>query len=191
MIAKGLDFPNITLVGVLTADTTLNLSDFRAAEKTFQLLTQVSGRAGRHDKPGEVFIQTYSPEHYAVQFAKNHSYEPFYRQEMMGRKQYEYPPFYYVTLIQFTHEDLMTVADYAGKTVHWLRQRLSRESVVIGPTAAAINRVNNRYRYQCLIKYKKEIGLTETLQQLIKMYRTEWLKTGLLMSIDMDPSTIM
>ncbi|MFC4409266.1 primosomal protein N' [Chungangia koreensis] len=191
MIAKGLDFPNITLVGVLTADTTLNLSDFRAAEKTFQLLTQVSGRAGRHDKPGEVFIQTYSPEHYAIQHAKNHSYEPFYRQEMMARKQYEYPPFYYLTLIQFSHEDLMKVSEYAGKTVEWLRQRLSDQSAVIGPTAAAISRVNNRYRYQCLIKYKKEIGLTETLQQLIKMYRTEWLKTGLYMTIDMDPSTIM
>lgn len=191
MIAKGLDFPNITLVGVLTADTTLNLSDFRAGEKTFQLMTQVSGRAGRHDKPGEVFIQTYSPDHYAIQFAKNHSYEPFYRQEMIVRKQYEYPPFYYLTLIQFSHEDLLSVSDYAAKTVDWLRHRLSDQSAVIGPTAAAISRVNNRYRYQCLIKYKKEIGLTETLQQLIKMYRTEWLKTGLYMSIDMDPSTIM
>ena len=78
MIAKGLDFPNITLVGVLAADTTLHLADFRAAEKTFQLMTQVSGRAGRHELPGEVFIQTYSPEHYAIELAKEQHYEPFY-----------------------------------------------------------------------------------------------------------------
>ena len=88
MIAKGLDFPNITLVGVLAADTTLHLADFRAAEKTFQLMTQVSGRAGRHELPGEVFIQTYSPEHYAIELAKAQHYEPFYKMEMAARRQY-------------------------------------------------------------------------------------------------------
>ena len=115
MIAKGLDFPNITLVGVLSADTTLHLSDFRAAEKTFQLLTQVSGRAGRHDKKGEVYIQTYTPEHYAIQLSKSQLYEPFYQQEMTVRRQYGYPPYYFVALIQFSHEDVMKVAEYAGK----------------------------------------------------------------------------
>ena len=85
MIAKGLDFPNITLVGVLNADTTLHLADFRASEKTFQLMTQVSGRAGRHQKEGVVFIQTYTPEHYAIEFSKNQLYEPFYKNEMMMR----------------------------------------------------------------------------------------------------------
>ena len=191
MIAKGLDFPNITLVGVLSADTTLHLADFRAAEKTFQLLTQVSGRAGRHDKEGKVIVQTYTPEHYAIQFAQNHDFVPFYNQEMMNRKQYAYPPFTYVVLIQFTHEDVLMTAEYAHKAANWLRENLSDTTDIIGPSASSISRVQNRYRYQCLIKYKKEPTLPEVLQQLTRMYRTDWMKKGLLMSIDLNPSSIM
>ncbi|WP_262172882.1 primosomal protein N' [Saccharococcus sp. Marseille-Q5394] len=190
MIAKGLDFPNITLVGVLAADTTLHLADFRAAEKTFQLMTQVSGRAGRHELAGEVFIQTYSPEHYAIELAKTQHYEPFYNLEMSARKQYGYPPFFFITLVQFSHEDLLKVADFAEKGTRYLKSSLSPDTVIIGPAAAAISRVNNRYRYQCLIKYKKEPKLIETLQQLIRMYRTNWMKEGLLMSVDVDPTSI-
>ena len=191
MIAKGLDFPNITLVGVLSADTTLHLADFRAAEKTFQLLTQVSGRAGRHDKEGKVIVQTYTPEHYAIQFAQNHDFVPFYNQEMMNRKQYAYPPFTYVVLIQFTHEDVLMTAEYAHKAANWLRENLSDTTDIIGPSASSISRVQNRYRYQCLIKYKQEPTLPEVLQQLTRMYRTDWMKKGLLMSIDLNPSSIM
>ena len=190
MIAKGLDFPNITLVGVLAADTTLHLADFRAAEKTFQLLTQVSGRAGRHELAGEVFIQTYTPEHYAIELAKTQHFETFYHMEMAARRQYGYPPFFYITLIQFSHEDLMKVIDYADKGATFIKGALSPDTFIIGPAAAAISRVNNRYRYQCLIKYKKEPKLIDTLQQLIKMYRTNWMKDGLLMSVDVDPSSI-
>lgn len=190
MIAKGLDFPNITLVGVLAADTTLHLADFRAAEKTFQLLTQVSGRAGRHELEGEVFIQTYTPAHYAIELAKAQKYEPFYNMEMSNRKQYGYPPFYFIVNVQFSHEDLMKVVSYAEKATRFLREELSPESVVIGPTASAISRVNNRYRYQCLVKYKKEPKLTETLQALIRFYRTDWIKDGLLLSVDKSPVVI-
>ena len=86
MIAKGLDFPNVTLVGVLSADTMLHLPDFRSSEKTFQLLTQVSGRAGRHELAGEVIIQTYTPEHYSIELAGEHDFDRFYQQEMMIRK---------------------------------------------------------------------------------------------------------
>ena len=191
MIAKGLDFPNITLVGVLSADTTLHLADFRAAEKTFQLLTQVSGRAGRHDKKGEVVVQTYTPEHYAIQFAKYHDFIAFYNQEMMNRKQFAYPPFTFVVLIQITHEDVLMTAEYAHKAANWLRENLSNTAEIIGPTASSISRVQNRYRYQCLIKYKKEPMLPDVLQQLIRIYRTDWLKKGILMSIDLNPSSIM
>ena len=99
MIAKGLDFPNITLVGVLSADTMLHLPDFRSSEKTFQLLTQVSGRAGRHELAGEVVIQTYSPEHYSIELAGQQDYDQFYQKEMMIRKIHRYPPFYYLALI--------------------------------------------------------------------------------------------
>ncbi|WJY28787.1 MULTISPECIES: primosomal protein N' [Sporosarcina] len=190
MIAKGLDFPNITLVGVLAADTTLHLADFRAAEKTFQLLTQVSGRAGRHELEGEVFIQTYTPEHYAIELSKAQLYEPFYAMEMGARKQFGYPPFYYIVNIQFSHENLLKVVEYAEKAARFLTERLSPESVLIGPTASAVSRVNNRYRYQCLIKYKKEPKLTETLQALIRHYRTGWIKDGLLLSVDKSPVVI-
>ena len=190
MIAKGLDFPNITLVGVLAADTTLHLADFRAAEKTFQLMTQVSGRAGRHDLPGEVFIQTYTPEHYAIELSIDQHYEPFYALEMATRRQFGYPPYYFITLIQFVHEDLLKVADFADKGARFLKDNISSSTICIGPTAAAISRVNNRYRYQCLLKYKKEPKLIETLQQLNKIYRTEWIKSGLTMTIDVDPVSI-
>ncbi len=103
MIAKGLDFPNVTLVGVLNADTSLNLPDFRASEKTFQLLTQVAGRAGRAHKPGEVLIQTYNPDHYAIQLAKQQDFEAFYRYEMAIRRQMAYPPYYFTVGITLSH----------------------------------------------------------------------------------------
>ncbi|ANU22857.1 primosomal protein N' [Planococcus donghaensis] len=191
MIAKGLDFPNITLVGVLSADTTLHLPDFRAAEKTYQLLTQVSGRAGRGVLPGTVFVQSYTPEHYAITLAKDQLYEPFYEQEMAMRRASGYPPYYFVVNIQFTHEDLMTVAEYADQTVRYLKGQLSPNTLIIGPSASLISRVNNRYRYQCLIKYKKESKLIDTMQQLIKIHRTEWLKKGATLSIDMNPTSVM
>lgn len=191
MIAKGLDFPNITLVGVLSADTTLHLPDFRAAEKTYQLLTQVSGRAGRDVLPGTVYVQSYTPDHYAITLAKDQLYEPFYEQEMAMRRASGYPPYYYVVNIQFTHEDLMTVAEYADQTVRYLKSQLSSHTLIIGPSASLIARVNNRYRYQCLIKYKKEPKLIDTMQQLMKIHRTEWLKKGATLSIDMNPTSVM
>src|SRR5690606_35617727 len=105
MIAKGLDFKNVTLVGVLAADSMLHLADFRSAEKTFQLITQVSGRAGRHELAGEVVVQTYTPEHYSIQYASRYDYTSFFYQEMKLRKTYRYPPYYYLVLIQLTHEN--------------------------------------------------------------------------------------
>jgi len=190
MIAKGLDFPNITLVGVLSADTSLHLPDYRAAERTFQLLTQVSGRAGRHNKPGEVVIQTYTPEHYAIELAKVQDYEPFYEREMFLRRRSGYPPYYFVALIQISHEDVMMAAEYAGRAADWLRGNLSPQVSIIGPTVASISRLQNRYRYQCLIKYKIEPNLIPVLQRLLAMYRAEWIKQGILMTVDLDPSTI-
>ncbi|MBB5178950.1 primosomal protein N' (replication factor Y) [Planomicrobium koreense] len=191
MIAKGLDFPNITLVGVLSADTTLHLPDFRAAEKTYQLLTQVSGRAGRDKLPGTVFVQSYTPDHYAITLAKDQLYEPFFEQEMAMRRASGYPPYYYVVNVQFTHEDLMTVAGYADQSVRFLQSQLSQSTLIIGPSASLIARVNNRYRYQCLIKYKKEPKLADVMQQLIKIYRSEWIKKGATLSIDMNPTSVM
>ena len=190
MIAKGLDFPDITLVGVLSADTSLHLPDYRSAERTFQLLTQVSGRAGRHDKAGEVIVQTYTPEHYAIELSKEQLYEPFYEREMHVRRQANYPPYYYLALVQVSHEDVMMAAEYAARATEYLRANLSFNVSIIGPTTASISRLQNRYRYQCLIKYKIEPNLIPVLLQLIKLYRSEWMKKGIQLTIDLDPSMI-
>ncbi|MDP4105098.1 MAG: primosomal protein N' [Bacillota bacterium] len=190
MIAKGLDFPNITLVGVLSADTMLHLPDFRSSEKTFQLLTQVSGRAGRHELPGEVVIQTYTPEHYSIEYSGKQDYDLFYNQEMMLRKIHKYPPFYYLSLITVSHEQLMTAVSVTEKIVQYVRSRLSNETVVLGPVASPIPRINNRYRYQCLIKYKREPNLTETLKNILDQYQKE-VATGLQVSVDTNPYILM
>jgi primosomal protein N' (replication factor Y) (superfamily II helicase) len=190
MIAKGLDFPNITLVGVLSADTMLHLPDFRSSEKTFQLLTQVSGRAGRHELPGEVIIQTYTPEHYSVELAGTQDYDRFYQQEMMMRKARHYPPYYYLALITISHEQLITVVSATEKIAAFVRSRISNHAVVLGPAASPIPRINNRYRYHCLIKYKREPELNQTLRMILDQYQADP-KSGLLVSIDVNPYILM
>ncbi|MBS0712212.1 primosomal protein N', partial [Enterococcus faecalis] len=140
--------------GVLSADTMLHLPDFRAAEKTFQLLTQVSGRAGRHELSGEVVVQTYTPEHYSIQLAAMQDYPRFYNQEMSMRKIVSYPPFYYLALVTVTHEDLMQAVAVTEKISNYLKSKISEEAILLGPVASPIPKINDRYRYQCLIKYK-------------------------------------
>jgi primosomal protein N' (replication factor Y) (superfamily II helicase) len=190
MIAKGLDFPNITLVGVLSADTMLHLPDFRASEKTFQLLTQVSGRAGRHELEGEVVIQTYTPEHYSIELAGEQDFESFYRTEMMVRKMHQYPPFYYISLITVSHEDLMKAVSVTEKITQFAAARLSPEANILGPVASPIPRINNRYRYQCLIKYKREPGLEKVLKSVLDHYQQE-ISAGLQISVDLNPYIMM
>jgi primosomal protein N' (replication factor Y) len=190
MIAKGLDFPNITLVGVLSADTMLHLPDFRSSEKTFQLLTQVSGRAGRHELPGEVVIQTYTPEHYSIELAGKQDYDLFYHREMMMRKIHRYPPFYFISLITVSHDQLMKVVSVTEKITKYVQSRLSHEAVVLGPVASPIPRINNRYRYQCLIKYKRESDLVLTLKNVLDHYQKE-AASGLQVSVDVNPFILM
>ncbi len=191
MIAKGLDFPNITLVGVLSADTMLHIPDFRSSEKTFQLLTQVSGRAGRHSLPGEVVIQTYTPDHYSIQLASQQDYDQFYQQEMMMRKVGSYPPFYYIALVTLSHEDLMKVVSVAEKVTEFVRARLSNKTIILGPVASPIPRMKNRYRYQCLIKYKREPKLESTLKTILEQYQKQFISEGLTISIDVNPYMMM
>ncbi|MFO1445848.1 primosomal protein N' [Bacillus sp. Bva_UNVM-123] len=191
MIAKGLDFPNITLVGVLSADTMLNLPDFRSSEKTFQLLTQVSGRAGRHKLAGEVVIQTYTPEHYSVELAGEQDFDRFYEREMLMRKMHKYPPFYYLSLITVSHEELMKVVSITEKITTYLRSRLSKEAICLGPVASPIPRIKNRYRYQCLIKYKREPELSNSLKNVLDQYQQDISQSGLQISVDVNPYILM
>ncbi|MDF2556273.1 MAG: priA [Bacillales bacterium] len=191
MIAKGLDYPNITLVGVLAADTSLHIADFRAAERTFQLLTQVSGRAGRHELEGEVVVQTYTPEHFAIELAAEHDYDHFYEREMIVRRKTGFSPYFFMTLINVSHEDLMTTMDAARKVCAFVRNGLSDKALVYGPTPASIGKVNNRYRYQCLIKYKNEPNLLNVLHELNEQFGLSSGKQGVYLTIDMNPNSML
>lgn len=190
MIAKGLDFPNVTLVGVLNADTSLNLPDFRSAERSFQLLTQVAGRSGRAEKAGEVVIQTYNPNHYAIQFAKNQDYEGFYAYEMSIRRQLSYPPYYFTVGLTLSHKDEENLVRKSYEVMDKLRSSLSQEAKILGPTPKPIARTHNLYHYQIIIKYRFEAGLEASLNEIL-----DWTQQGenkeLRLAIDHEPQNMM
>ncbi|MFQ3846666.1 primosomal protein N' [Staphylococcus shinii] len=191
MIAKGLDFPNITLVGVLNADTMLNLPDFRASERTYQLLTQVSGRAGRHEKEGQVIIQTYNPEHYAIKDVQANDYTAFFNKEMNYRKMGKYPPYFFLINFTVAHKEMKKVME-ASKHIHKiLLQHLTDKALVLGPSPAALSRINNEYRFQILVKYKSEPALHEALKYLDDYYHDQYLKEKLSLKIDINPQMMM
>ena len=190
MIAKGLDFPNVTLVGVLNADTALNLPDFRSSERTFQLLTQVAGRAGRAEKAGQVLIQSYNPNHYAIRFAKEHDYEGFYAYEMGIRRQLGYPPYYFTIGITLSHKKEEEVLERAYQVMEILRSGLSDASIILGPTPKPIARTHNLYHYQILIKYRLEDELDSTLNQVLALTQ-ERENSELRLSIDHEPQQFL
>lgn len=191
MIAKGLDFPNVTLVGVLAADSMLHLPDFRSSEKTFQLITQVSGRAGRHDLPGEVIVQTYTPEHYSIEFASQYKYNQFYEEEMAIRRKFRYPPYVFLTLITVSHKNHVKVIQATQRIVQLLLQNVQKETVVLGPTPSPIARIKDRYRYQCMIKYRREPQLQKLITKIIDQFNDDILKDDLLIVVDMEPYQLM
>lgn len=184
MIAKGLDFPLVTLVGVINADSSLNIPDFRSAENTFQLLSQVSGRAGRSDLTGEVIIQSYNPEHYSIFLAKDHNYLKFYEEEMNIRKTLSYPPYFYITLVNITSRDYELGFSEANKIGDYLRKNVSDGTKILGPSMASVFRINNVYHYQCIIKYKKDDKLNNILLKLDEIYKTN---NKVDISIDVNP----
>lgn len=190
MIAKGLDFPNVTLVGVLNADTALNLPDFRSSERTFQLLTQVAGRAGRAEKAGQVLIQSYNPQHYAIRFAKDQDYEGFYAYEMGIRRQLGYPPYYFTIGITLSHKKEEEVLRRAYQVMEILRSGLSDACIILGPTPKPIARTHNLYHYQILIKYRLEDELASTLNQVLALTQ-ERENSELRLSIDHEPQQFL
>ncbi|MGT2908142.1 primosomal protein N' [Streptococcus dentiloxodontae] len=190
MIAKGLDFPNVTLVGVLNADTSLNLPDFRAAERTFQLLTQVAGRAGRADKEGQVLIQTYNPNHYAIQFSQQQDYEGFYLYEMNIRRQLGYPPYYYTVGLTLSHKDEEILVRKSYEVLTILRSHLSDKVKLLGPTPKPITRTHNLYHYQIIIKYRFEDNLEATLNEILDLTQNPANK-DLRLIIDHEPQNMM
>lgn len=166
MIAKGLDFPRVTLVGVLQADSNLYVPDFRAPEKTFQLMMQVSGRSGRRDTLGEVYIQAFNPDHYAIKYACNNDYLGFYKHEMMLRRIARYEPFFYLVQLDLTGISINQVMYFGMQMVKELRRGLSRGAIILGPSSD-IKKIKNRYTTSILIKYKEEPDLNRILYGLM------------------------
>ena len=185
MIAKGLDFPKVTLVGVINGDATLNIPDFRSGERTFQLLNQVAGRAGRSSLLGEVIIQGFNPDHYSLICAKNHDYLSFYNEEMKIRKILKYPPFYNLCLIKIQGINAIKCEEESNKIITYLKNNL-KDEIILGPTTAMIPKVNNIYHYQIIIKYKD----TKKIYQYLKFINDKYANNKITVGIDFNPNKI-
>jgi primosomal protein N' (replication factor Y) len=194
MVAKGLDFPLVTLVGVIAADTVLNLPDFRAAEKTFQLLTQVAGRAGRHDLPGEVVVQTYAPEHYSIVNASKHNYRDFADLELATRRLRNYPPFHRLILITLSNDQLPALVHGAEALAALLKERIGQtpgNAELYGPVASPIPRIKDRYRFQCMVKYQGNYPATELVRQVLQQFDEKYGAEKLQVGVDVDPQMLL
>ena len=187
MVAKGLDFSNVTLVGVINADTSLNIPDFRSSENTFSLLSQVAGRSGRASKTGSVIIQTFNPEHYAINLCRNHDYLSFYKQEMMIRRQLKYPPYYYICNIRVSGKDASYILGEALKIKNSLERNLV-STIILGPSSSSLFKMNNVFRYNIILKYKKEDNLYLILSKVIEHYLSN---NKIKIDVDFNPSQMI
>ncbi len=188
MIAKGLDFPNVTLVGVLNADIALNLPDFRAAERTLQLLVQVAGRAGRGEVKGEVMVQTYAPHTPAVQFSRHNDFEGFAQQELEHRQTFHYPPFTHVVLISSRGKH-QALAEFALQTLHRrLLDKLPTGAIMGEPAPSALSKAHGQFRFQLLVRSNKIRQLTRHIQQVI---RGTTLPQDVIVVWDVDPVSLL
>ena len=184
IVAKGLDFSDVTLVGVINADTSLNIPDFRSSENTYSLLSQVAGRSGRSSKQGKVLIQTFNPDHYAISYVKRHDYLGFYKEEMVIRRKLGYPPYYFLCYIKISGRDSKYIYQEALKIKQSLDRSLEH-TTILGPTSLPIFRVNNIYRYGIILKYKREDRLRSDLFRIKNHYKTN---SKVRIDIDFSPS---
>ena len=185
MIAKGLNFPKVTLVGVLNGDASLNIPDFRSGERTFQLLNQVAGRAGRKDLLGEVIIQAFNIDHYSLVYAKKHDYLSFYNEEMRIRKILKYPPFYNLCVVKIQGTDNNKCEEESNKIISYLKYNLKGE-IILGPSPSVIPKINNVYYYQIIIKYKD----TKKIYNYLKFINDKYLNSKVNVGIDFNPNKI-
>jgi primosomal protein N' (replication factor Y) len=191
MIAKGHDFPAVTLVGVVDADVGLNLPDFRSAEKTFQLITQAAGRAGRGDIIGEVIIQTMNPNHYSVQHSKTHDYEGFYNEELSYRVQLGYPPIGRIIKLEIKSADETRAAEAAKTAQNRIRHLMrGKETVLLGPAPAPIFRVRGQYRYQLLLLSQKREKMRSLAIEGKKVVEEKYGRKCKVI-VDVDPVNLM
>ncbi|MBI2881612.1 MAG: primosomal protein N' [Candidatus Tectomicrobia bacterium] len=193
MVAKGHDYPGITLVGVILADATLNMPDFRSAEKTFQVLTQVSGRAGRGGAPGEVIIQTYRPEHYAVRYAASHDYEGFVREELRFRRELHYPPYSRMARFRIEAASAAAAERFARRLVLDLAKLVKRERggdfvEVLGPAPGVFGRLQGRFRWQVVLKSVSVRRLGEIIGKVYPAAGGDLRPpSGVRLAVDVDP----
>jgi primosomal protein N' (replication factor Y) len=185
MIAKGHDVHGVTLVGVVGADYALGFPDFRAAERTFQLLTQVAGRAGRGEMPGKVVLQTYHPDHYAVQFAQQHNYLGFYEKEVRFRKWMHYPPFSALSNVLVRSDKLEQTLRWTGQLGKWFESTRNEGVRVLGPSVAPIMRLKRDYRYHFILKAASREKLNSTLRRMLIFADGEKIpRTNLIVDVD-------
>lgn len=196
MAAKGFHFPRLTLVGVLAPDISLNMPDFRAAERTFQIVTQVAGRAGRGEKPGRVLIQTYQPEHYALQAAADHDYLEFYDQEIEFRRELDYPPFCDLVLLRTDGPNLARLEEVTDRLAEGVRRRLEESEAngswrLFGPVPAPLLKIRNRYRCQILIKAQPLERVTDVLRERQEGMSSFVQRANCHLTIDVNPQNMM
>ncbi len=172
MVSKGLDFPNVTLVGILNADSTLNIPDYKSNERSFSLLSQASGRAGRSTKLGKVIIQTYNKEQPILKFVANHDYNSYFKYEMRIRKTLKYPPFYYLAQVKIKGKDYQIVTEEIIKAKNYLTKNIDQKSIILGPAPSNPFLMNNIYSYELLIKYRYDEKLITALKELDTIYST-------------------
>ena len=197
MVAKGLDFPRVTLVGVISADTQMLLPDFRSSERTFQLLTQVAGRAGRSTLAGEVVVQTLQPQHYSLKHVITHDFPGFYEEELAYRKELDYPPFSRIVLLEFKGKSENAVFQHSRKFAELLRQHQTDAFIVLGPADAAIPKIKSFFRKLIVVKNLKSTDssgsrLRAALEKVRNLYDESAGKaSGVAMTIDVDPQGMM
>lgn len=170
MISKGLNFKRVTLVGVINADASLNIPDFRSGERTFELLMQTGGRTGRYDLDGEVIIQTYNPDNYVYECVKKQNYVNFYKKEMEIRRKLKYPPYFYMISIKIISKEYEIAKNESNKVKNFLSKNLSNNFIILGPSTASIFKLKNNYYFQIIIKYKREENILEVLSKLNSIY---------------------
>src|SRR5206468_5629290 len=188
MIAKGLHFPNVTLVGIINADLALHIPDFRAGERTFQLLTQVAGRAGRGETPGEVFVQTFTPFSPSIQFARHHDFQGYLEQELEFRERCDFPPFKHAVLItvRSTHEGRAKLS--AETIVRRLREALPNEFITSEATPAPLEKLQGQFRFHILLRGEAIVRLSRLIRETLDKLP---LPEDVLASVDVDPYQLL
>jgi primosomal protein N' (replication factor Y) len=192
MVVKGHHFPNVTLVGVIAADGSLNIDDYRASEKTFQILTQVAGRAGRENLPGKVIVQTYNPDHFSIECAKKQNYDEFFSIEQNLRKQLKYPPYCDIIVVGISGENEQDVKKVSEKLYTGIEKKikmLNLELQAYSPRPAPIDKIKNKYRWRIIAKGEFNLEVNNAFQEILQeLYNST---TKIRIVVDVNPSSMM